>query len=65
MGREVELAGIRYRVTERAGLAPLVYKRYPTGPYFRWSVIWGDTRRSKVPQVGSQVARVLALAGRA
>lgn len=59
----VVLDGLHYRVQPRAGKPPLIYKRYPTGVYFRWMLVFGnDARRSKTPKLGSTMARVLAAA---
>ena len=64
--QRVTIDGIQYRVTPREGALPLVYKRYPTGAYFRWSLIWGSPGAgggNRIPKIGSTVARVLAAAG--
>lgn len=61
--RIITLDGVDYRIQPRAGQLPLVYKRYATGVYFRWCVVWGDKRRRKMPAIGSMLARVLAAAG--
>lgn len=58
---QVLVDGHTYRVTRRPnGL--IIYKMYPRGIHFKDSIVW-DSRKNRMPQVGSTMARVLAAAG--
>ena len=58
----ININGSDYRVQPRKNLPPLIYKRYKTGIYYRWRLIWPAKGYPKIPKLNSKIARILAAA---